>query len=258
MSGYTRRDFKDEDHYQFYSCLSDAERYGSRLSDTFETFLFLSQAAMKQAVNRLLGKWDQELEDKVLRVQENARDWKKYSEALSILGGSLEKKPSDFLGTFAGSCSALNTYMGQFFTPYHLCELMAQMTFGNEFLKPDSNHRITISEPAVGAGAMIIASTNILKKRGFQPWNYFVECWDLSQTAYRMAYIQLNLLGVPAMIVNGNTLSLEVFDTTPTITLAMFPYRKQSEAKDVDISKVRDRSRVKPVARVRERKRPNK
>lgn len=40
--------------------------------------------------------------------------------------------------------------------------------------------------------------------------------WDLSGTALHMAYIQLALLGLPAVIIHGNTLTQERFDQWPT------------------------------------------
>lgn len=57
---------------------------------------------------------------------------------------------------------------------------------------------------------MVIAYADMLMEEGI---NYqqvmHVEAWDVDATAAHMAYIQFSLLHIPAVIVQGNTLTLK-------------------------------------------------
>lgn len=46
---------------------------------------------------------------------------------------------------------------GQFFTPYNVCQMMAEMTIGNVVPQVKERGYITINDPACGAGATLIA-----------------------------------------------------------------------------------------------------
>lgn len=116
----------------------------------------------------------------------------------------------DFLGVVSGELGALNTYVGQFFTPYELSKTMAMMTLAGvgEFI--DKNGFVTLQEPACGAGGMVLACADVLRSMNFDPsLQMYAVAVDVSATAVKMAYLQLALSGIPATIVHGNTLSLE-------------------------------------------------
>lgn len=132
--------------------------------------------------------------------------------AITVL--ALEDEPQDFLGSVFMQSELGSDRMGQFFTPYHLSALIAQMTVNDVDASKDL---ITMSEPACGSGGMVIAYCEALKARGINyQLNSYVVATDLSEVAARMAYIQLSLLGIPAHVVWGNTLSLQVIREWPT------------------------------------------
>ena len=132
--------------------------------------------------------------------------------AITVL--ALEEEPQDFLGSVFMQSELGSDRMGQFFTPYHLSALIAQMTVNDVDASKDL---ITMSEPACGSGGMVIAYCEALKARGINyQLNSYVVATDLSEVAARMAYIQLSLLGIPAHVVWGNTLSLQVIREWPT------------------------------------------
>ena len=60
------------------------------------------------------------------------------------------------------------------------------------------------------SGAIIIAFAEIMKKYGY---NYqkqlFVEAIDISEMCFKMTYIQLSLLGIPAKVLLGDTLAMK-------------------------------------------------
>lgn len=67
---------------------------------------------------------------------------------------------------------------------------------------------LTLSEPCCGSGGMVIAFAETLKEQGYNYQNQlFVETIDIDEICFKMTYIQLSLLGIPAKVVRGNTLT---------------------------------------------------
>ncbi|KAA9104788.1 hypothetical protein [Microbacterium rhizomatis] len=76
---------------------------------------------------------------------------------------------------------------------------------------------LTIYEPACGAGAMVIAMTQALARRGIDyRERVHVTADDISLTAVHMSDVQLSLLDVSALVNRRNSLTLEHFDTWAT------------------------------------------
>lgn len=125
---------------------------------------------------------------------------------------ALERTPVDVLGNAYEELEVANKAAGQFFTPYHLCELMAETMVDEALIaKVQAEGFVTVGEPASGSGAMIIALANVMRKKGLDPQRQLhVTTIDKSATAAYMCYIQLSLLGIPAAVWIGNTLSMEM------------------------------------------------
>lgn len=125
---------------------------------------------------------------------------------------ALERNPVDVLGNAYEQLEVANKAAGQFFTPYHLCELMAETMVDEALIaKAQAEGFITVAEPASGSGAMIIALANVMRRKGLEPQRQLhVTTIDKSATAAYMCYIQLSLLGIPAAVWIGNTLSMEM------------------------------------------------
>jgi hypothetical protein len=128
-------------------------------------------------------------------------------------GGALSHPPSqDFLGEIFMELELSSHWKGQFFTPYHLCEFMARMTADADHLKRlvEDHDFVTVQEPACGAGAMVIAFAMAMLESGVNPQQHLhVTAVDIDPTAAHMCYIQLALLGIPAVVCIGNALSPE-------------------------------------------------
>jgi len=93
-------------------------------------------------------------------------------------------------------CSGL----GQYFTPFDICEMMAQMQLGDDILDQvrqarSEGRRISICDPAIGSGAMLLAAKKvILKQAGIKGLRQFTfNGQDLDMTCVRMSKIQLAL-----------------------------------------------------------------
>lgn len=127
---------------------------------------------------------------------------------------AMEAAPRDVLGEVYMLMDLGNARAGQFFTPYHISELMAALsvTQATTDLIREKGF-ITLQEPTCGGGAMVIAFAQELRKRGINyQQNLHVTATDLDPTAAMMTYVQLALLHVPAIVINGNSLSLEEFE----------------------------------------------
>lgn len=96
------------------------------------------------------------------------------------------------------------------FTPFHVSYMIAKIAFGENPI-PEKGY-LTIGEPACGTGGMIIAAAQALKDVNL---NYqrvmHVTATDVRLPLAQMAYIQLSLLHIPAVVIHGNSLSLETW-----------------------------------------------
>lgn len=131
---------------------------------------------------------------------------------LGHLAAALELQPSDVLGSIFGELEIANKHCGQFFTPYPLCQVMAKLTVDPAEARKLVKERgfIAVMEPAVGAGAAIVALAEHLLANDI---NYqrviHVTAIDVDSRAVHMAYLQFSLLHIPAVVIVGNTLTLE-------------------------------------------------
>jgi len=129
----------------------------------------------------------------------------------------------DFLGEIAGEAELLNKRGGQFFTPYPLCRAIAEMTLGDVYQAVWEKGIITICEPAVGSGSLVIASAEAIDMQAIDPRAHVqFDCTDISRDAFNMVYIQLSALGLQAVVRHGNTLSDEYWEHRPTPQLRLF------------------------------------
>ena len=119
---------------------------------------------------------------------------------------------TDVLGETYMMLELGNARTGQFFTPYHVSRLMAMLTIGDGGPEVRDHGFIRLQEPACGAGGMVIAVADSLNDAGH---NYqqtmHAMCIDIDPCCVHMAYIQLSLLHIPAVVVHGNALSLDVW-----------------------------------------------
>ncbi len=124
--------------------------------------------------------------------------------ALSLLLGD---KMCDVLGEIYMKAGCGNKNTGQFFTPYNLSYLTASLIYGNQFNQSE-DEQIEINEPSTGGGGMMIAIAQVAKEHGIDyQRKLHVIAQDLDWNGVYMTYIQLSLLGVRAIVVQGDTLT---------------------------------------------------
>lgn len=181
------------------------------LNTVFTTFLEItanSIAAQMDPVSRAVH--EQRYQDIAADLQPDVLD--SYAKMFALLTLTIHEHmddPCDVLGGIYHELKLNNEWNGQFFTPDCICRMMAQITLPtNEFEEKDGP--ITINEPACGSGTMIIGTVWALQRQHFDYRNKsFFVAQDIDIRCVWMAYIQLSLYGIPAMIIHGNTLTNE-------------------------------------------------
>ncbi len=144
---------------------------------------------------------------------------------------ALEAAPQDILGAVFHELGLHNTARGQFFTPYELCRMMARINVGTaDDLQAiiDKRGYITAQEPAVGAGATIIALAEAIQDLGINYQQHLhVTAIDVDPRAVHMAYIQFSLMHIPAEIIVGDTLRMEFRESwfTPAHVMGLWSGR---------------------------------
>ena len=159
------------------------------------------------------------IEDQYMAVvKRNAvEDVRKMPALLTITALAVQEGGCDFLGQVVADLELINDHMGQFFTPYDVSRMLAEMTLQDAGELIREKGFITLQEPASGAGGMGIAAADVIEKLGFDIGTYlYVDATDISQMCFKMTYLQVSLRGVPATIRRGNTLSDEMFDHAHT------------------------------------------
>ena len=206
------------------------------LTIVFKDFLTLCTCSFAQTIHR-----SDELEQRYLQTvkQYTKEQAEEFSKLLAFLVMALEEKYQDFLGEVFMRLNLGNSSIGQFETPYTVSKFMAEINFSELEIsqKIVNNHLITLSEPCCGSGGMIIAFAETMKEHNFNYQKHlYVEAIDIDEISFMMAYIQLTLLGIPAKVIQGDTLTLKFQQVlyTPFYFLnGVYAKLKQTKEKDV-------------------------
>ena len=138
---------------------------------------------------------------------------------------------NDYLGDLYMKSETSNSKAGQFFTPYNLSKACAAISINKAMVDEYSMNDkiIRINEPACGAGGMILAAVDILYNKHHFNYsrNLIVECSDIDSRCVHMAYLQLGLAGVPAVIYQRDTLSMKTWQRweTPAYIMQYLRFR---------------------------------
>lgn len=225
--------FSDPRRREFAKLLQAAD-YHRHSWDLFSTFLDMASLALRQGVNRAMLGFDEKIEYEWEKAKASVKYPDKIAHAMGEMVMALEEKQYDFLGTVMSEWGVNDAkWKGQVFTPPELSRAMVNMTLQD--VQPDPGHRLTLNEPACGGGSMLIVASEFLKERGFFPWNYWWVAQDIDLRCVQMTYIQATFLGIPAVVVHGNTLAVEVRSAWPTLTAALYPLRREQRETEATV-----------------------
>jgi len=139
----------------------------------------------------------------------NQKELDVFAQMLREVVDEFEQRPDqDVLGELFMMLGLGNEWKGQFFTPYSVCRAMAKMNLGDSLCSElKTKGWISVSDPACGAGALLIAFANecLLQNINYQTSVLFV-AQDIDFLAGCMCYIQLSLLGCAGYIVIDDSL----------------------------------------------------
>lgn len=144
-----------------------------------------------------------------------------FASLLAITLLALNQQWGDFLGSvymemeLGGKKSKQAT--GEFFTPYSLAKLSAEITLSDCEEIIERQGYITISEPAVGAGSMLIAACEVVVQKGYEPQTRVLfEAVDINPLCCHMSYIQFAALDLSGIVCHGDTLRNKVWQRWAT------------------------------------------
>ena len=210
--------------------IEDAAPRWSR-HEVFADFLELSCLAISNAVDK------PQFAAREARYLEIAKkypreDFERFPPMLGCLTLAMEQchatgELEDVLGAIYMQLDLGNDGAGQFFTPYHVSQLMARLLVGDG-AEARAKGFLDIMEPTCGAGGMVIAMADALRQAGLNHQQAMhATCIDIDPRCAHMTYLQLSLLHIPAVVVHGNSLSLEVWSRwhTPAHVLGGWRHR---------------------------------
>lgn len=153
---------------------------------------------------------DPKLDDEYNRIlSRHDGDITPFSDLLALAVVAYESKIGDFLGECYHELGIENKNAGQFFTPYDVSYLMAKITMQKDKVKQDLEEQgyITIGDEACGAGCTLLAGLAVLKENGINYQKHVLFfARDIDDNCAAMCYVQLALLGAPAIVITGDTI----------------------------------------------------
>lgn len=176
----------------------------------------------EQEYLRIIKKYDKDMQDIFLNV---------FTKIYLLLTSQTFVGFNDYLGDLYMKSETSNSKAGQFFTPYSVSKMCAEMTLDEKKISEciEQDKILTLNEPTCGAGGMILGAVDVLyNKYNFNyARNLLVICSDVDTRCVAMTYLQLSLAGVPAIVYHQDTLTLKTWDVweTPAYIMQYMRFR---------------------------------
>jgi hypothetical protein len=156
-----------------------------------------------------------------------------FAQLLAEVVNELDANPEqDFLGSIFMQLDLGNDATGQYFTPYNVSSMISQASFDKAHIQRiiEEKGYITVDDPCIGAGGMLIGFFNAVRDAGFNPQTQALFSGTVVDfDAVMMSYVQCSVLGMSAIIRHGNSLLLKLWKTfsTPTYKLNRWRFRNR-------------------------------
>ena len=192
--------------------------YHHRAWDIWRDFITMFACSLSNPVDKTHYDDREKMYLRIIRKY-NKQEQNLFPELAAHTVMALEENPEqDFLGGIFMELGLGNGSNGQFFTPYHVCDLMAKIAMGDSVVNEvKEKGYITINDSCCGAGATLIAGIHEARRQlekeklNFQN-HVLVVAQDIDMTVALMCYIQLSLLGVAGYVKVGNSLTEPMTD----------------------------------------------
>ena len=203
-----------------YELLSDIFQCGAiAISNKFD--IPQAEEREKKYLN-IIKKYDKDMQYLIAEI---------FAKIYLLLTSQIDYGFADYIGELYMKSETSSKNAGQFFTPYCISKACAETTINSsqveQYIKDDKI--LTLNEPACGSGGMIIAAIDTLyNKYDFNySRNLFVECSDIDARCVYMTYLQLACTGVPAVIYQRDTLTLQTWQRweTPAYIMQWLRFR---------------------------------
>lgn len=194
-----------------YELLSDIFKCGAiAISNQFD---MTQRAKREEEYKRVIKKYDTDTQNLIAEIFANI-----YVLLTNCINSSIGF--NDYLGELYMRSNTSSSQAGQFFTPYHVSKMCAEVTIDEAVVKKaiENDEIITQYEPTCGSGGMVLAAADILyNKYHFNiSRNLLVVCGDIDERCVHMTYLQLSLAGIPAVIYHQDALTLETWGVWET------------------------------------------
>jgi type I restriction-modification system DNA methylase subunit len=192
-----------QEHRDTLIKLFDRFQHRFNIWQVWDDFIYMSATAFSQPCQ-----WVQERENEYLRRINRypAELQQLFPDMLAEIVMAFEQEGfSDILGELYMMLNLGNHWRGQYFTPYEICLMMAKMSAENPAEEIEKQGYISVSDPACGSGAMLIAFVQNSMECGvnYQRDVLFVG-QDVDPVVARMCFISLSLLGCPGYVIVGD------------------------------------------------------
>lgn len=208
-----RTTMRKSEYYQaFRSKFQQLLSPRSRPIDIWRDFIVMSACAISNTVDK------SHYDEREKRYLETINKYEKsqqhiFPELYADVVMALDENPEqDFLGRMFMDLHLDYEELKQIFTPYHVCQLMADVTMGDLVQQVEEQGYVSINDCCCGAGANLIAAINsarhMLEDTGLNFQNHILVIGqDIEELVALMCYIQISLLGVAGYIKVGNALT---------------------------------------------------
>lgn len=178
--------------------------------DVWNDFLSMAVISLSNSVPELYRE-DREQEYLSIINRYKKEEQEIFPELYGILVMAMTENPrQDFIGSMYHTLHLEQQQKGQFFTPYHICEFMSEIQYASADAEAEIKQKgyLSVNDPACGSGAMLVAFANVSQAHGINyQQNVLFVAQDIDRTATRMCYLQLALLGCPAIVICGDSLA---------------------------------------------------
>ncbi|MDH4164754.1 MAG: N-6 DNA methylase, partial [Nitrospirota bacterium] len=134
-------------------------------------------------------------------AEPGSREADHFANAFGLLMQRMAETNSELLGEIYEAWEITNRHAGQFFTPWTVCQLMAQLTG-----PPAAG--ASVNDPCSGSGRLLVATARITPARDLDTITFVAQ--DIDRTCVVMTALNMTFFNLNAYIFEGNSLGLEI------------------------------------------------